>query len=225
MLKSTKSKSNSTRSEEISDSILQVVETTKKELHGKTDHVDKDKIEQAVRMILEAVGEDVSREGLLETPARVARMYEEIFAGIQSDPADELSARFHVDHNEIVFVRNIPFYSMCEHHLLPFFGEAHIAYLPSEGIVTGLSKLARLVDMVAKRPQVQERMTNQIADVLMQELTAQGVMVVIEAQHLCMNMRGIKKPGSQTMTIASRGQYKEDLRLREEVLHMIRYDR
>ncbi|WAH44698.1 GTP cyclohydrolase I FolE [Alicyclobacillus fastidiosus] len=185
--------------------------------------MDLEKIEEAVRMILTAVGEDPNREGLLDTPSRVARMYQEIFAGLHRDPKEELSARFHVEHGEMVFVRDIPFYSMCEHHLLPFFGTAHVAYLPSDNVVTGLSKLARLVDTVAKRPQVQERMTNEIADVLAKELGAQGVMVVVDAEHLCMNMRGIRKPGSKTMTLAARGRYETDLRLREEVLQMVRY--
>ncbi|EPZ44601.1 GTP cyclohydrolase I FolE [Alicyclobacillus acidoterrestris] len=185
--------------------------------------MDLAKIEEAVRMILTAVGEDPDREGLLDTPARVARMYEEIFAGLHRDPKQELSARFHVEHGEMVFVRDIPFYSMCEHHLLPFFGTAHVAYLPSDNVVTGLSKLARLVDTVAKRPQVQERMTNDIADVLFTELNAEGVMVVVDAEHLCMNMRGIKKPGSKTMTLAVRGRYESDLRMREEVLQLVRY--
>ncbi|MFX4301772.1 GTP cyclohydrolase I FolE [Alicyclobacillus tolerans] len=185
--------------------------------------VDREKVEEAIRMLLEAVGENPNREGLLDTPARVARMYEEIFAGLHHNPSEELSARFHVDHDELVFVKDIPFYSMCEHHLLPFFGVAHVAYLPSGGVVTGLSKLARLVDMVAKRPQVQERMTNMIVDVLMQEMEPAGAMVVIEAEHLCMNMRGIKKPGSKTLTIAARGEFQEHPERREEILQMIRY--
>lgn len=182
--------------------------------------VDRQKIEAAVRMILEAIGEDPTREGLLETPARVARMYEEIFSGLHRDPAETLSARFHVDHNEVVLVKDIPFYSACEHHLLPFFGAAHVAYLPRHGVVTGLSKLARLVDLVAKRPQIQERMTNIVADTLEQELDAEGVMVVIEAEHLCMTMRGIKKPGSKTVTIASRGTYEESSR-QMEILRLL----
>ncbi|SDW21445.1 GTP cyclohydrolase I [Alicyclobacillus hesperidum] len=185
--------------------------------------IDMARIEQAVRTILEAVGEDPDREGLIDTPARVARMYAEIFAGLHQDPREELSARFHVEHGEMVLVRDIPFYSMCEHHLLPFFGTAHVAYLPHANVVTGLSKLARLVDVVAKRPQVQERMTNEIADVLVSELQAEGVLVVVDAEHLCMNMRGIRKPGSRTMTLAARGRYEEDVRMREEVLQMIRY--
>lgn len=184
---------------------------------------DKDKIEQAIRMILQAVGEDPTREGLVDTPSRVARMYEEIFSGLHHNAAEQLSARFQVEHNEVVFVRDITFYSMCEHHLLPFYGKAHVAYLPAHGVVTGLSKLARLVDTVAKRPQVQERMTNEVATILETELEASGVMVVVDAEHLCMNMRGVRKPGSHTTTIATRGRYVEDVKLREEVLQMIRH--
>jgi GTP cyclohydrolase I len=182
--------------------------------------VNHKKIEEAVRMILEAIGEDPEREGLVETPARVARMYEEIFSGLHRDPSETLTARFHVDHNEVVLVKDIPFYSACEHHLLPFFGSAHVAYLPRHGVVTGLSKLARLVDLVAKRPQIQERMTNIIADTLEHDLDAAGAMVIIEAEHLCMAMRGIKKPGSKTVTIASRGAY-EDPDRQQEVLRML----
>lgn len=184
---------------------------------------DSKKLEQAVKMILEAIGEDVNREGLQDTPARVARMYQEVFEGLHKNPADELSAKFHVEHNEMVFVGDITFYSMCEHHLIPFYGRAHIAYLPNNGVVTGLSKLARLVDTVAKRPQVQERMTNVIADTLSETLDTAGVMVVLEAEHLCMNMRGIKKPGSHTITTASRGRFSAEERLRDEVLKMIRF--
>ncbi|WP_327077687.1 GTP cyclohydrolase I FolE [Alicyclobacillus vulcanalis] len=185
--------------------------------------VDTARIEQAVRMILEAIGEAPEREGLADTPARVARMYQEIFAGLHRDPKEELSARFHVEHRDVVIVRDIPFYSMCEHHLLPFFGFAHVAYRPHDHVVTGLSKLARLVDVVAKKPQVQERMTNEIADALDEALAAEGVLVVVEAEHLCMSMRGIRKPGSRTTTIAQRGCYEESAAQREEVLHLIRF--
>jgi GTP cyclohydrolase I len=183
--------------------------------------VDHEKIEQAVRMILEAIGENPDREGLIETPQRVARMYQEIFSGLHSDPAEELSARFHVDHDELVLVKDITFYSACEHHLLPFYGLAHVAYLPANGTVTGLSKLARLVDHVAKQPQIQERMTNTIADVLHNTLNPQGVMVVIEAEHLCMTMRGVQKPGSKTVTIASRGLYESNPEKQQQVLRML----
>ncbi len=170
-----------------------------------SEMMDSLKIQAAVRMILEAVGEDPDREGLAETPERVARMYKEIFAGLHEDPKNVLSARFQVGESEMVIVKDISFYSMCEHHLLPFYGKASIAYIPRDGVVTGLSKLARLIDMTAKRPQVQERLTNQAADALYEELNAQGVMVVIEAEHMCMSMRGIQKPGSVTTTIATRG--------------------
>lgn len=185
------------------------------------ESVDRTKIQRAVRMILEAIGEDPDREGLIDTPKRVANMYGEIFSGLHQPLEDVLSARFHVDHEEIVLVKDIPFYSACEHHLLPFFGTAHVAYMPSQGVVTGLSKLARLVDRAAKRPQIQERMTNDIAETLMKSLRPQGVMVVIEAEHLCMTMRGIKKPGSQTVTIATRGIYAEEAR-KMEVMRMLR---
>ncbi|MCL6561926.1 MAG: GTP cyclohydrolase I FolE [Firmicutes bacterium] len=184
-------------------------------------HVDHEKIQRAVRMILEAIGEDPDREGLRDTPARVAKMYEEIFAGLHQDPAEVLSARFHVEHEEIVLVKDITFYSACEHHLLPFYGMAHVAYLPAHKTVTGLSKLARLVDVVAKQPQIQERMTNTIADILEQELQAYGVMVVIEAEHLCMTMRGIKKPGSKTVTIATRGRF-SDPHQAQDVLRLLK---
>lgn len=182
--------------------------------------MDHDKLVRAVRMILEAIGEDPDREGLRDTPKRVANMYAEIFSGLHRPAAEVLSARFHVDHEGMVLVKDIPFYSACEHHLLPFFGHAHVAYLPAGGEVTGLSKLARLVDRVAKRPQIQERMTNEIADVLMDTLHPQGVLVMIEAEHLCMTMRGINKPGSQTVTIATRGFYQIDAH-KQEVLHLL----
>ncbi|WP_207711416.1 GTP cyclohydrolase I FolE [Sulfobacillus harzensis] len=184
--------------------------------------VDQEKIRQAVAMILEAVGEDPEREGLKDTPDRVARMYVEIFSGLRQDPREALATRFHVDHDEVVVVKNIPFYSACEHHLLPFYGVAHVAYLPSGGEVTGLSKLARLVEAYARRPQVQERLTNQIADTLEQELAAQGVLIMMEAEHLCMTMRGIQKPGSRTVTVASRGIYRDQADRRNEVLQLMR---
>ncbi|MDA8192616.1 MAG: GTP cyclohydrolase I FolE [Thermaerobacter sp.] len=183
--------------------------------------IDLAKAERAVRMILEAIGEDPDREGLRDTPKRVANMYAEIFAGLHRPAAEVLSARFHVNHNDFVLVKDIPFYSACEHHLLPFFGKAHVAYMPDGGEVTGLSKLARLVDRVARRPQIQERMTNEIADTLMDTLQPQGVMVILEAEHLCMTMRGIQKPGSQTLTIATRGIYHEEDR-RQEMLRLLR---
>lgn len=169
--------------------------------------VDRPRLEAAVREILLAVGEDPDREGLQATPARVARAYAEIFAGLRQDPSDVLGTTFDVDHEELIMVRDIEVYSTCEHHLVPFHGVAHVGYIPSpSGRVTGLSKLARLVDVYAKRPQVQERLTTQIADALVEHLDAQGVIVVIECEHLCMSMRGIRKPGARTITSAVRGQ-------------------
>ena len=168
--------------------------------------MDTAKIEAGVRLILEGVGEDPEREGLRETPARVARMYEEVLGGLEEDPSRHFDVTFDEGHEEIVLVGDIPFYSMCEHHLAPFFGKAHVAYIPAkDGRICGLSKLARLVDVFAKRPQVQERLTSQVADTLVEQLHPQGVIVVLEAEHLCMSMRGVKKPGSHTVTSAVRG--------------------
>ncbi|GAA4912959.1 GTP cyclohydrolase I FolE [Nesterenkonia massiliensis] len=168
--------------------------------------VDLPRIEAAVREILLAVGEDPERDGLKETPARVARAYEEAFKGLRQDPAELLGTTFDIGHQELVLVRDVPFYSMCEHHLVPFYGNAHIGYIPAaEGKVTGLSKLARLVDIFAKRPQVQEQLTTQVVDALMEHLEPQGAIVVIEAEHLCMSMRGVAKPGAKTITSAVRG--------------------
>lgn len=178
------------------------------------------RIEEAVRVILEEIGEDITREGLVDTPARVARMYKELFCGMGVDPASVLSAEFEEGHNELVIVKEIPFYSMCEHHLIPFFGHAHIGYVP-DGKIAGLSKLARLVEVVSRRPQLQERMVTTIADVLFKELAPQGVMVVIEAEHLCMTMRGVKKPGAITVTSAIRGIFEDDHSLRAEFLSLI----
>lgn len=191
-----------------------------------TDHIgkfDQKRAEAAVRELLLAVGEDPDREGLVETPARVARSYQEIFAGLHSEPTDVLAKTFAEEHQELVLVRDIPIYSTCEHHLVPFYGHAHIGYIPGkEGHVTGLSKLARLADMYAKRPQVQERLTSQIADALVNKLSAQAVIVVIECEHLCMAMRGIRKPGSTTTTSAVRGGFKTSAASRAEVLSLIR---
>lgn len=184
--------------------------------------INREQIEEAVRLILNAVGEDSEREGLLNTPTRVAKMYEEIFSGLNEDPKDHFDVIFNEEHEEVVLVKDIPFYSMCEHHLLPFYGVAHIAYIPRNSKVTGLSKLARAVETTAKRPQLQERMTNVIADALMEKLDPYGVLVLIEAEHMCMTMRGVKKPGSKTTTIASRGIYSEDSNLRNEVLNLIK---
>ena len=184
---------------------------------------DRERAEAAVRELLIAVGEDPDREGLRETPARVARAYAEIFAGLHTDPTTVLDRTFSEDHRELVVVKDIPIYSTCEHHLVPFFGVAHIGYIPGEsGQVTGLSKLARLVDLFAKRPQVQERLTSQVADALVDKLGAQAVIVVIECEHLCMAMRGIRKPGAMTTTSAVRGGFKRNASSRAEALALIR---
>lgn len=184
--------------------------------------MDLQKIEAGVRMILEGVGEDPDREGLQKTPERVARMYEEVFAGLTQDPREHFETLFDEGHEEMVLVKDIPFYSMCEHHLAPFFGKAHVAYIPSaEGKICGLSKLARLVEVFARRPQVQERLTSQIADTLVEELGPRGVIVVIEAEHMCMSMRGVKKPGSSTTTSAVRGAFKTNQATRNEAMHLI----
>ena len=172
--------------------------------------MDLPRIERAVREILDAVGEDPDREGLLDTPKRVAKAYAEIFAGLHQDPADLLSTTFDIDHDELVLVKDIPFYSTCEHHLVPFHGSAHIGYIPGpDGKVTGLSKLARLVELYARRPQVQERLTTQIVDALMKYLEPRGAIVVVECEHMCMSMRGVRKPGAKTVTSAVRGQLRE----------------
>ena len=172
--------------------------------------VDLSRAEAAVRELLFAIGEDPDREGLRETPGRVARAARELYAGLNQDPADVLSTTFSIDHEELIIVRDIPMYSTCEHHLLPFHGVAHIGYIPAEdGKVTGLSKLGRLVEVFARRPQVQEQITTQVADALVTHLGAQGVIVVIEAEHLCMSMRGVQKPGSRTITSAVRGQLRD----------------
>lgn len=182
--------------------------------------VDLKRIEDAVKVILDAVGEDANREGLRETPARVARMYAEMFAGLKSDPGRHLAKVFQEDYDEIVLVRDISFCSMCEHHLLPFTGKAHIAYLP-DGKVVGLSKLARVVEEVARRPQVQERLTQTVADLVEDRLSARGVAVVVESTHSCMTIRGIRKPGSLCMTSAMRGAFRDDPASRAEVLGLI----
>ncbi|WP_207506363.1 GTP cyclohydrolase I FolE [Klenkia taihuensis] len=184
--------------------------------------MDHARAEAAVRELLLAVGEDPDRPGLRETPARVARAYAETFAGLRQDPATILSTTFDEDHDELVLVKDIPMYSTCEHHLVPFHGVAHIGYIPgSDGRVTGLSKLARLVEVYARRPQVQERMTKQIADAMVSSLHPRGVIVVVEAEHLCMAMRGVRKPGSRTMTSAVRGVFKESAATRAEALSLV----
>ncbi|WP_167109163.1 GTP cyclohydrolase I FolE [Amycolatopsis granulosa] len=184
---------------------------------------DQARAEKAVRELLEAVGENPDREGLRDTPARVARAYREMFAGLYTDPAAVLERTFDESHEELVLVTDIPMYSTCEHHLVPFHGVAHVGYIPnSHGKVTGLSKLARLVDLYAKRPQVQERLTSQIADALVRKLEPRGVIVVVEAEHLCMSMRGIRKPGARTTTSAVRGMLQTSARSRAEALDLIK---
>ncbi len=184
--------------------------------------VDHYKIKKAVRMILEAIGEDPEREGLMETPDRVARMYEEIFSGLWEDPEYHLEKVFSEEHEEMIIVKDIPLYSMCEHHLLPFYGKAHVAYIPKDGKVTGLSKLARVVEGYAKRPQLQERLTSQIADSIMNRLSPQGALVVVEAEHMCMTFRGVKKPGSKTVTSAVRGIFRRNKATRAEAFSLIK---
>lgn len=183
--------------------------------------MDKEKIEKAVRLFLEGIGENPNRPELVDTPRRVATMAEELFWGLGREPVAELKVIFIEEYNELVLVRDIPLYSICEHHLLPFIGKAHIAYIPDRHRITGLSKLARLVEVLARRPQIQERLTTQIADVLMKALQPQGAMVLIEAEHLCMTMRGIKKPGSRAVTSAVRGIFLEDARTRNEALSLL----
>ncbi|MGI6249214.1 MAG: GTP cyclohydrolase I FolE [Acutalibacteraceae bacterium] len=183
--------------------------------------MDYKKIEDAVRSILEAVGEDPDREGLLETPSRVAKMYGEIFSGLSDDPKKHLKIFFEENCEELVIVRDIPLFSVCEHHLIPFMGRAHIAYIPSKGRILGLSKLARIVECFAKRPQLQERLTAQIADFLFEELKPLGVAVVIQAEHLCMTMRGAKAAGSETWTSALRGNFRSDAKTRAEVMALL----
>jgi len=184
--------------------------------------MDEKKIAKAVKMILEAVGDNPQRPDLLATPQRVASMYAEVLEGIKKDPAQELEVLLSENHDEIVLLKDIPIYSICEHHLLPFIGKAHVAYIPQGRRVTGLSKLARVVDLFAKRLQVQERLTTQIADLIMKKLRPRGVMVVIEAEHLCMSMRGVKKPGTTTVTSAVRGVFRTNEKTRAETLSLIK---
>lgn len=183
--------------------------------------MDSEKIKQGIRLILEGIGEDVNREGLRETPDRIARMYEEIYGGLTEDAGVHLSKVFNCENNEMVVEKDITFYSMCEHHLLPFYGKAHVAYIPN-GKVVGISKLARTVEVFARRPQIQEQLTAQIADALQEHLAPGGVMVMIEAEHMCMTMRGIKKPGSKTVTVVTRGRFKEDSELRQTFFNMVK---
>jgi GTP cyclohydrolase I len=192
---------------------------------GDTDDlgpVDRPRIEAAVREILIAIGEDPDRDGLEATPRRVARMYAEIFSGLHEDPGDHLKVVFEADHDEMVMVKDIPIYSVCEHHLVPWFGQAHVAYIPNEdGRITGLSKLARLVDGFSRRPQVQERLTTQVADCVQAVLEPRGVLVVVEAEHLCMSMRGVRKPGATTITSAVRGLMRDSVAARNEAMSFI----
>jgi len=187
---------------------------------------DAAKIAQGVRLILEGIGDDPERPGIADTPERVAEMYREIFGGIGHDPSEVVTVVKGADHDEIVMVKDIPLYSQCEHHLIPFIGRAHVAYLPAkDGQITGLSKVARLVDLLSKRPQVQERLTTQIADALEHALEPRGVFVLIEAEHLCMTMRGIRKPGAMTVTSAVRGRFRSDPRTRSEAFELVRRPR
>ena len=184
--------------------------------------IDQAKIQKAVKSILEAIGENPSREGIKNTPLRVAEMYTELFAGLHKDPKVDLEVGFELGHREMVILKDIPFYSMCEHHLLPFFGVAHVGYIPnSEGRIVGISKLARVVETIARRPQVQERMATEIADTIFNGLKATGVGVVIQAEHLCMTMRGIKKPGSNMITSALRGTFKSQAKTRTEFFSLV----
>lgn len=184
--------------------------------------INQKRIEKAVKEILIAIGEDVNREGIKNTPGRVAAMYAELFSGLHKDPAKEITLFKQAEHEEMVMVKDIPFYSICEHHLIPFIGKAHVVYIPKGGMVTGLSKLVRVIEAYAKRPQVQENLTSQIADTLMARLKPHGVLVVIEAEHLCMSMRGVKKPGALTVTSAVRGVFRRNATTRAEALSLIK---
>lgn len=184
--------------------------------------INQEKAQKAITMLLEAIGEDVTREGLMDTPLRVAKMYEELVQGYEEDAATHLSKMFHVKGNHIILEKDIPFHSLCEHHLLPFFGKVHIAYLPQDSVV-GLSKLARLVETFARRLQLQEQLTNQIAESIEKQLSPAGVMVVVEAEHSCMTMRGVKKVGAKTITYSINGIFSEDIALQSNVLNMIKH--
>ena len=183
--------------------------------------MDSEKIKEGVRIILEGIGEDVDREGLLETPDRIARMCGEVFSGLDADPSEHLEKKFTATGNDMVLEKDITFYSVCEHHLLPFYGKAHVAYIP-DGKVAGLSKLARTVEVFARRPQIQENMTAQIADAIERYLSPKGVMVFIEAEHMCMSMRGVQKPGTKTVTTVVRGAFADDYMLQQTFLQMIK---
>ena len=184
--------------------------------------IDQGKIKQAISLIIEAIGEDPTREGLLRTPERVAEMYADLFSGLHEDPASVLTVGFEEGHREMVIIKDIPFHSMCEHHLLPFFGMAHVGYIPAkDGRVVGVSKLARVVDIISRRPQLQERMTSQIADAIVRSLQPDGVAVILQAEHLCMTMRGVKKPGSNIITSATRGLFRTKVATRAEFMSLV----
>ncbi len=185
--------------------------------------MDKNKIKKGVKLLLEGIGEDPDRPGLKDTPKRVANLYEEIFAGLSTPTEEIFKPVAGESHDEMVLVKDIPFYSVCEHHLLPFIGKAHVAYIPEKGKIVGLSKLARAVEVFAKRPQVQERLTSQLADLIMEKLKPKGAMVIVDAEHLCMSMRGIKKPGSRTVTSAVRGIFRTKESTRTELLALLKY--
>ena len=188
--------------------------------------MDKKLIEDGVKLILKGIGEDLEREGLKDTPRRVADMYEEIFSGINQDPSDVIKSMFDENHDEIIIIKDIPFYSVCEHHLIPFIGKAHVAYIPNiKGEIVGLSKITRLIDVVAKRPQVQERLTSIVADTLAAKLEARAVLVIVEAEHLCMSMRGVKKPKTTTITSALRGLFRRNAASRAEAFALIKDSR
>jgi GTP cyclohydrolase IA len=188
--------------------------------------LDKKLIEEGVRLILKGIGEDLEREGLRDTPRRVADMYEEIFSGINQDPSDVIKTLFDESHDEIIIIKDIPFYSVCEHHMIPFIGKAHVAYIPNiKGEIAGLSKITRLIDIVAKRPQVQERLTSIVADTLVAKLEARAVLVIVEAEHLCMSMRGVKKPKTVTITSAVRGLFRRNASSRAEAIALIKDNR
>ncbi|MCK5306129.1 MAG: GTP cyclohydrolase I FolE [Candidatus Omnitrophica bacterium] len=184
--------------------------------------INKKKVETAVKLFLEAIGEDVKRQGVVDTPRRIANMCDEILAGMTRKADKELEVIFTKEHDEIILVKDIPFYSLCEHHLLPFFGKTHVAYIPSGHKITGLSKLARVVDLLSKKLQIQENLTTEIADLVMKKLKPKGVMVVVEAEHLCMSMRGVKKPGALTITSAVRGVFRKSEKTRSETLFLIK---
>ena len=188
--------------------------------HMEDNARDKDKIREGVKLILEGIGEDINREGLIETPNRIAAMYEELAAGYNEDASNHLQTKFHVDDNDMVMEKDIHFYSFCEHHMLPFYGTAAVAYIP-DGEIVGLSKIARTIEVFAKRFQLQERLTAQVADAFMEELAPQGVMVLVEAEHMCMTMRGIKKPGTKTVTVVTRGVFDDNEKLQNRFYRML----